>query len=284
MKSFCKRSKVQIISPETFKNNTLLEKLNLGLNLFTGIGTDDVEEVNEKYNFSNVIPGDAFEKLENLKLLNFGFSKITFVGSNAFRGLKNLDRLNIEFNQLTDLTGHTFEHLTSVKVINLHGNHLESIGSDVFEGNSLLEKIDFAKNKLKWLPSGLFKNCKHLTELNFERNQIDKIANLHINHLSNLHILDLTFNRIGNILNLGLNCRLIGFSVSISMADFGTHLSKLQMLKLSKNEITTVVDEAFSKLTRLSQLDLSYNRLRVSSKISLVLIIEATKRNSTDTC
>ena len=48
------------------------------------------------------------------------------------------------------------------------------------------------------------------------------------------------------------------------MADFGTHLSKLQMLKLSKNEITTVVDEAFSKLTRLSQLDLSYNRLRVS--------------------
>ena len=51
------------------------------------------------------------------------------------------------------------------------------------------------------------------------------------------------------------------------MADFGTHLSKLQMLKLSKNEITTVVDEAFSKLTRLSQLDLSYNRLRVSFKI-----------------
>jgi len=46
------------------------------------------------------------------------------------------------------------------------------------------------------------------------------------------------------------------------MADFGTHLSRLQMLKLSKNEITTVVDEAFSKLTRLSQLDLSYNRLR----------------------
>ena len=197
LKSFCKRSKVQIISPETFKNNTLLEKLNLGLNLFTGIGTDDVEEVNEKYNFSNVISGDAFEKLENLKLLNFGFSKITFVGSNAFRGLKNLERLNIEFNQLTDLTGHTFEHLKSVKVINLHGNHLESIGSDVFEGNNFLEKIDFAKNKLKWLPSGLFKNCKHLTELNFERNQIDKIANLHINHLSNLHILDLTFNRIG---------------------------------------------------------------------------------------
>ena len=51
------------------------------------------------------------------------------------------------------------------------------------------------------------------------------------------------------------------------MADFGTHLSKLQMLKLSKNEITTLVDEAFSKLTRLSQLDLSYNRLRVSLRI-----------------
>ena len=192
------RSKVQIISPETFKNNTFLEKLNLGLNLFTGIGTDDVEEVNEKYNFSNLIPGDSFEKLENLKLLNFGFSKLTFIGSNAFKGLKNLERLNIEFNQLTDLTGHTFEHLKSVKTISLNGNHLESIGSDVFEGNNLLEKIDFAKNKLKWLPSGVFKNCKHLTELNFERNQIDKIANLHINHLSNLHILDLTFNRIGN--------------------------------------------------------------------------------------
>ena len=91
-KSFSKRSKVQIISPETFKNNTLLEKLNLGLNLFTGIGTDDVEEVNEKYNFANVIPGNSFEKLENLKLLNLGFSKLTFIGTDAFKGLKNLER------------------------------------------------------------------------------------------------------------------------------------------------------------------------------------------------
>ena len=68
------------------------------------------------------------------------------------------------------------------------------------------------------------------------------------------------------------------------MADFGTHLSKLQMLKLSKNEITTVVDEAFSKLTRLSQLDLSYNRLRVSLRLLLIQSTKTTQSEAEPVC
>ena len=121
-----------------------------------------------------------------------------------------------------------------------------------------------------WLADFFSINQNREHNISFE----DFLCYLKDPRVSNLHILDLTFNRIGNILKLGSNCQLIGFSVSISMADFGTHLSKLQMLKLSKNEITTVVDEAFSKLTRLSQLDLSYNRLRVSLTTNLVSTLD----------
>ena len=55
-------------------------------------------KVNEKYNYSNVIPDDAFEKLENLKLLNFGFSKISFIGSNSFR---IRDKINLAWSLST---------------------------------------------------------------------------------------------------------------------------------------------------------------------------------------
>ena len=45
--------------------------------------------------------------------------------------------------------------------------------------------------------------------------------------------------------------------------DFGVNLNRLQTLKLSKNEITTIEDETFVTLEKLSHLDLSFNKLKV---------------------
>ena len=83
------------------------------MNLFTGIGNE--ENMNAEYNFENIIPFDAFKNMKNLKILNFGFSKITFIGGNAFLGLDGLERLNLEYNLLVDLTGHAFQNLKNVK-------------------------------------------------------------------------------------------------------------------------------------------------------------------------
>ena len=242
------KSRINQLSEKTFENTTSLVSMDLSHNYFTGVGIEDTNSHNDKYNFTNTIPSEAFSKLDKLAIMDLTFCHISFIGKQSFVGLGSLQKLDLSFNYLTDLTGHAFDQLTSVKVLNIHANQIHSIGSDIFERNAQLEQLDLAKNHIKWFPADLLRASGGvLRELILEHNEIVAVKDLNLDYLVSLHVLDLSINRIE----------------TVKYGDFTMHMDKLQQLKLSKNEITTIDEGVFSHLKKLSQLDLSYNRLRV---------------------
>ena len=195
------KSRINQLSEKAFETTTELLSLDLSHNYFTGIGLEDTNSHNAKYNFTNTIPSDAFSTLSKLNLLDLTFCHLSFIGKNSFKGLENLTKLDISWNYLTDLTGHAFENLKHLKSLSVHANQIHSIGSDIFEANEHLEHLDLAKNHIKWFPADLLRASGDiLTELILEHNQISAIKDLNLDYMTALHILDLTMNRIEAVL------------------------------------------------------------------------------------
>jgi hypothetical protein len=86
------RSRIEIISKNSFGGLKSLEQLDMNLNSFTGIGHEKIEEFNGNYNMENTIPFDTFSDMINLHRLSIGFNRITFIGKSAFFGLDSLSQ------------------------------------------------------------------------------------------------------------------------------------------------------------------------------------------------
>lgn len=153
--------------------------------------------------------------------------------------------------------------------LNLSYNKLSEIDPAGFEDLPNLQEVYLNNNELTAIPS-LGSASSHIVSLFLQHNRIRSVEGSQLKAYLSLHVLDLSANNITEIRSTcfphGLPLTELNLASNrISTLESGAFdgLSRsLLTLRLSKNRITQLPVKAF-KLPRLTQLDLSRNRIRL---------------------
>ncbi|XP_072188789.1 toll-like receptor 5 [Excalfactoria chinensis] len=257
---------------------------------FTGLARSDLRLLDISRGFIFSLNSLIFESLRNLEFLNLFRNKVNQIQKQAFFGLENLKILNLSSNLLGELYDYTFEGLHSITHIDLHQNHIGMIDQKSFSNLVNLKIIDLQDNAIKTLPS-----FPHLTSAFLGDNKLMTVAHTAIaatyielerNWLANLGDLYILFqvpdvqylllkqnrfsycvkhaNAIENsqliYMDLGENMLQLVWERGLCLDVFRT-LSKLQVLHLNNNYLSTLPQEIFNGLTSLKGLNLASNLL-----------------------
>ncbi|NWQ90115.1 TLR5 protein, partial [Burhinus bistriatus] len=257
---------------------------------FAGLAGSDLHllDISNGYIFS--LNSLIFQSLGNLELLNLFKNKINQIQRQAFFGLGNLKTLNLSSNLLGELYDYTFEGLHSVTCIDLQQNHIGMIGEKSFSNLLSLKIIDLRDNAIKKLPSFPHLTTAFLgdnklmsvvgteiaaTYLELERNWLANLGNLYILfQVPDVQYIFLKQNRFsycvksGNVIennqliymDLGENMLQLVWERDLCLDVFRA-LSKLQVLHLNNNYLSSLPQEIFRGLTSLKRLNLASNLL-----------------------
>lgn len=178
LKSFTLPGRVESISLNDFQHASNLVRLTIGNQL-------------------KVIPGNVFNGLSKLEVLNLSWNKMTSIHENGLNGLSNLRVLKLSRNQIQKFKVRTFEHVPLLEELLLNNNHIETIEDGTLQLPHL-KRLDLSYNKLKELSNAIFQNCRHLEYLDLRSNHITLIRRS-IYGLNQLQYLNLDNNRISDV-------------------------------------------------------------------------------------
>jgi len=227
------------------------------------------------------ISSGAFEGVGNLQLLDLSQNPLLTVDIRAFLGLENrLQSLSCRSCRLEDVHLSSFKSLRSLKELNIQGNTLTAIDSALRGMKSLpnLQRLNVQGNKITSISSSIFNDMSNsLKVLDLSDNPFTSIPPDAFVSLKQLRELQLN-----NIVGLQLDRdtfqsqRTTLKTLSLSGATFQSpqwaavsNLTALQVLVLSKCNISNIPDFAFELNSNLTDLDLSDNNIESLSQRSL---------------
>ncbi|KAM9445327.1 podocan [Clarias gariepinus] len=241
-------NQISEISAEELSRLLHLEMLNLQNNRLTSQGLGD----------------DGFEALEQLNYLYLANNKLT----EAPRYLPpTLISADFAANQLTTIYSYTFGQKPGLKSVYLHNNKLTDTGlpEGMFNGSNSLEVLILSSNFLRYVPKGL---PTALFRLHLKNNKLEKIPSgafenlpylrelyLQNNLLSNSGMDNTTFSHLSKLEYLDLS------NNNLTAVPLGLPRT-LMLLHLEKNYITSVRIDSLSAVKDLQYLLLHHNRLR----------------------
>lgn len=235
------------------------------------------------------ISRNAFELLENLKLLDISNNRIGKVNF-LMNDLKQLTTLNISRNGLNKIFRNTFENITSLNQLDLSHNFITEIEPNTFIGLKNLEKLQINDNEIKELQKGTFEglsavrfiemsflkykvlqnesfcDLKFLKLINSSHGELENIEYNAFKNVESVAYLDFSFNslsifKVNTRSVMGAERIYLGHN-RISHIDDETFrgLIHLRLLELSNNSFLTITANAFKSLVHLVALDVSSNR------------------------
>ena len=193
-----------------------------------------VERIDFSSNAINWLPESLFCNLNELQFINLTANQFQEVISLGFSSknkdsnrqecrLDSIAQLDLSYNKIKVLTDRGFGLLSKLEVLSLHHNQISRAEESSLSGLSGLTILDMSNNQLVALPPKFFQSVSpSLTELYLQNNSISVLP-------------PGLFNALGSIV----------------------------LLDISHNEITShwIGPETFADLTRLVNLDLSFNRM-----------------------
>ncbi|NWW51150.1 TLR5 protein, partial [Pedionomus torquatus] len=257
---------------------------------FAGLARSDLHLLDMSHGYVFSLNSFIFQSLGNLEWLNLFKNKINQIQRRAFFGLGNLKGLNLSSNLLGELYDYTFEGLDSVLFIDLQQNHIGMIGEKSFSHLVNLKAIDLRDNAIKRLPSfpqltTAFLGDNKLmsvgdtkiaaTYLELERNWLANLGDLYVLfQVPDMQYILLKQNRFSDCVkshNIIENNQLIYMDLGENMLqlvwernlclDVFRALSKLQVLHLNNNYLSSLPQDIFRGLTSLQRLNLASNLL-----------------------
>ena len=252
-----------------------LEYLSLSQNNFHSLKTAHLKSL--KYldlssNGLQSIDTNLFHSLEKLYLQNNELNSLQLI---FLSSLKNLKELNFDFNRLTFLPEKIFQLNSRLIYLSLQGNDLNYLTNYSLFGLKNLIQLNLARNRLQFqINQRPFQDLNSLKILNLDRNSQLNLTKEILEDLS------------GNLIELSIqNCNLTSWNYSLKF------LSNLQRLKLSsnclkdlpkdflnpsvisvdlqRNLFTSIPDLFESNHSKLSDLDLSSNKISILQKNQL---------------
>lgn len=230
------------ISSITLANSALKE---IHVNAFHGL--HNLNQLNLSRNHLGLLEPDMFANNTHLEKLSLSQNSLHNMQvknspySEYFLNIPSLQDLDLSGCSLSHLLPTMFKKLTTVTYVNLASNNISDIPKETFAPLLDLGDLDLSDNKVSQLSSDMFKNNSEINSLTMRNNPLSSLRGVQI---ESLQILDLSL------------CK---FTI-IDMDTF-VGFPNMRDLNLSANAITSINSNAFKKMTKLQNLDLSNNKL-----------------------
>ncbi len=193
-----------------------------------------------------------------------------------------VDLISIKTNALTHLQPYlvaNFPHLTQLI---LKQCNISSIHKDAFKNASKLVKIDICRNNLKSLPDGLFVDQSQCLEyLHLEHNQIADISSSTFHNLTSLIQLNLQYNKdliiepyaFQHVFTTKLSISHCAIKSVENRTFYGLLFKPHRVpsrLLMDSNDLSILVDRAFSSVSELAHLDLRDNKITTIHQFAFI--------------
>ncbi|KAL7836654.1 hypothetical protein AOLI_G00279380 [Acnodon oligacanthus] len=119
--------------------------------VFNNTHLASVTSLTMEKNGITAIAAGAFDKFQNLKMLNLHSNDISLVTSAWFTHREVLEDFNLSGNRITSLNDETFRGLLGLLKLNLSQNQIQTIATGTFHSLSILSHLDLSNNKLSYL-------------------------------------------------------------------------------------------------------------------------------------
>ena len=156
---------------------------------------DKVKHLSLEYNSIATIEQDAFNGLNNLRILYLKHNQVAAIEKGAFNGL-GLTGLFLEHNRITTVQKGVLNGLNSLVFLKLKHNQVAAIEQDAFNGLNSLRWLYLNNNQITIILQGAFNGLNNPRMLYLKHNQIATIEQGAFSGLNHLEMLDLGYNQI----------------------------------------------------------------------------------------
>nr|XP_045586253.1 toll-like receptor Tollo [Procambarus clarkii]XP_045586254.1 toll-like receptor Tollo [Procambarus clarkii] len=266
---------VSMLADGAFLGLTALNVLNISSNRLVALPPEVFNEtlgLTELYmqnNSVSVLAPGLFSALSQLTVLDMSHNQLTseWVTADTFRGLLRLVVLNLSHNRLTQVTLDMFRDLSTLQVLELSHNDLTVVSDMTFSPLANLHRLDLSYNHLLAVETRSLSGLHVLSSLSVSHNNISRIASEAFDNCTNLRDIRLEYNVLREIpeaVREAVSLRTLRIShnqLSSVLQDDLTSLSALRHLDLSNNLLRGLCKSCLAGLADLEVLDLSRNEL-----------------------
>jgi len=211
-------------------------------------------------NIRSVLPGTFGASLYTLDLSD---NELTVIKPGTFENAQNLTNLYLRNCGLKSVNRGVFNITISLENLDLSDNVISNVQPDSFVDLPSLRQVDMSKNNMNFVSSGVFINTSLLSSVAFDENRLTNISVDIMSNLLNLRNFTLAHNNIGSLLALQSQSvdilNLTGNSISYIVDGAFNGTPQIRELYLDQNKLTRIRLLMFSGLKFLSRLDLSDN-------------------------
>lgn len=206
-------------------------------------------------------------KLSSLEYLDLSSNNLSHIPSGLPR---NIVLLHLEKNAIKTIGKDVLTQIKNMEYLLLHNNKLKANGIDplAFHGLKKLHTVHLYNNQLDRIPSGLPRRVKTLMLLH---NQISEINRNDFAYTYFLEDLNLSYNKITSLKIHREAFRKLRLLKSLDLSGNNLYTlpygfpKNLHSLKLKVNEISSIPRGTLSGMSKLQELYLSNNKLKVTS-------------------
>ena len=121
------------------------------------------------------IPPNIGQMLPNITEFSVTYCGLLALNNNAFEGMNELKLINASWNKISEIESKTFTHLKNLEILDLSHNFLRSFDFLIFKGLVKLEKLQLNHNNLSIIHSHTFSTLLNLSVLDLSFNTIKKL-------------------------------------------------------------------------------------------------------------
>lgn len=259
----------ETLSSDVFTLLPNLIILNLSLNRFITLPENLLVENRKLREFKFVnnqiplqtLPDRLLSNLPQLKIATLNGNHFAYLPESLFRGSSELNQLDLSRNQLHMLPEMLFRDQINLQQLYLNQNDLEALPDRLFENTRNLETLNLSSNRLRKLSAHIFASLEKLKVLFLNNNNlhtIDRSSFGGLTSLTNLYMQNnfLSFNEINILLQE---------QELVTEGSPFQYLQSLSVLNLRNNSISRIFSDWNVNTLKLTELDLSYNRISMLS-------------------